>query len=188
MNFYERREFLCDPEVFKRSDTTVALKIHAEYVRRHSARPAPRFFEVNREASGQLDDLWHVPTADRTPFSRELDIPAINQFEKPDWRLTKLGIIPQRRDRFWLAYNILAQLDYFPNRGDQVFWNGYRYLILKVVIPPESYWQQTNVWLGLTVECAVPPEGDNRPLVELGKAAQSEMPDNQPPPEIPQGL
>jgi hypothetical protein len=62
-----------------------------------------------------------------------------------------------------------AGFDYFPTRGDRVFWNGYRYMIINVVLPPDAYWQQTNVWLGLTVECVIPPEGDALPLKDLSQ-------------------
>ena len=107
-----------DPEIFKRYDTQTALRIQAEYVRKHSPRPFPRFMEVNRNNS-QIDTLWHVPLPERTGFSRQLDIPAINYFEKPNWTLTAQGLVPKRNDRFWLANSILAEesIDYFPERG-----------------------------------------------------------------------
>ena len=56
-----------------------------------------------------------------------------------------------------------------------VFWNGYRYAIINVVLPPEAYWQQTNVWLGMYVECAIVPEGDAKPLVDLSYVHPVEM-------------
>lgn len=106
----------------------------------------------------------------RSPIS----IPALNQFQKPDWRVTRLGITPGRRDNFWMATLDLKALDYFPLRGDLVYWRGYRYEIMNVVVPPEAYWQQTGVWLGLVVECVVPPEGDSTPLLGLDKLSPSE--------------
>ena len=109
-------------------------------------------------------------------FSRTLEIPAISKFEKPDWRLTKLGIVPQRRDTFILDHLLLQEFDYFPVRGDMVFFNGYRYMITNVDLAPEGYWQQTNVWLGLACVCTIPPEGDARPLVDLSQASPGEMP------------
>ena len=174
MKFNDRKEFVYDPEVFKRSDTQTALGMHAEYVKRHSPNPPPRFFEVNR-GEGEFDPLWHMPVGERTKFSRTLDLFAINQFEKPDWRLTKLGIIPQRRDKFWLANLHLQAFDYFPMRGDQVYWNGYRYGIINVVLDPSAYWQQTGVWLGLTVECIVAPQGDARPVVDSSTPVPAEI-------------
>lgn len=174
MKFTERREWLYDPQVFGRADTQTALRIHAEATRKFSARPTPRFFEVDRR-SAKYDALWHMPLTDRTLFSRALDIPAINTFERPDWRLTKIGIVPNRKDKFTLSNLILQQADYFPVRGDMVFWNGYRYMIVNVVLEPNGYWQQTNVWLGLVVECVIPAEGDARPLLDLSQAAPAEI-------------
>lgn len=176
MKYNERREWLFDPEVFKRYDTRTALRIQAEFVKRHSARPFPRFMEVDRN-NAQIDTLWHVSTTQRTGISRQIDIPAINYFDKPQWTLTAQGLVPKRNDRFWLANDILREecVDYFPERGDMVFFNGYRYAILNVVLPPEAYWQQTNVWLGLYVECSVVPEGDARPLVDISKVHPVEM-------------
>ncbi len=175
MKFTERKEFPYDPEVFQRKDTVTALRIYAEYIRKHSAHPAPKFFEVDRK-SQNLDPIWHVPIGQRTQFTREILIPALNKFERPKWTQTKIGIVPQRFDRFILAHNILQELDYWPMRGDQVFWNGYRYMILNVVIEPEAYWQQTNVWMGIVVECTIPPEGDARPLLDQGHINVSEKP------------
>lgn len=173
MKFNDRKEFLYDAEVFKRFDTKTALQIQEEYVRRHSANPAPKFYEVDRRQNN-IDTLWHMPLTDRTLFSREISMPAINIFEKPIWKLTRIGIVPKRSDKFWLANNVLQTLDYFPLRGDQVYWNGYRYMIENVIISPEAYWHQTNVWLGLIVDCIIPPDGDARPLVNAGEAAPSE--------------
>ena len=176
MRFNYRKEWLYDPAVFKRYDTQTALLIQAEYVRKHSPIPPPRFMEVDRNNS-QIDTLWHVPLTERTGISRQLDIPAINYFDKPQWTLTAQGLVPKRNDKFWLANNILNEdsIDYFPEKGDMVFWNGYRYAIINVVLPPEAYWQQTNVWLGLYVECAIVPEGDAKPLVDISKVHPVEM-------------
>jgi hypothetical protein len=110
-------------------------------------------------------------------FGRELEIPAINTFQKPDWRLTRLGIVPQRRDNFWIANTHLQDFDYFPMRGDMVYWNGYRYIIINVVIDPQAYWHQTNVWLGLVVECVVAIQGDSRPVLNHGVAVPAELGD-----------
>lgn len=173
VRFNDRKEFLYDAEVFKRYDTKTALQIHEEYTRRHSANPAPRFLEIDR-AQTNIDPLWHMPLQARTQFSRELLMPAINFFDKPSWRLTKAGITPKRVDKFCLSNNVLQTLDYFPERGDLVDWNGYRYLIEKVEMKPEAYWQQTNVWLGLTVECIIPPDGDAGPLTNAREVAPSE--------------
>ena len=176
MRFNDRKEWLYDSEVFKRRDVTTALRIQAEYVRSHSPQPPPRFFEVDRN-NVQIDTLWHVPLSQRTGISRQIDIPAINYFEKPNWSLVAQGLVPKRSDRFWLANSILQAecIDYFPERGDMVFWNGYRYSIINVVLPPEAYWAQTNVWLGLYVECSIVPEGDAKPSVDLSKVIPAEM-------------
>jgi hypothetical protein len=175
VRFTERKDFLTDPEVAGRANTATALKLFASYVRAHSAKPPPRFFEVDRSES-EVDPLWHTPVSDRIKYKREIDIPAINRFQKPDWKLTRFGITPQRRDDFILAFNILRDLDYFPERGDRVYWNGYRYVILEVVIDPESYWGQTNQWMGLRVECIVPPDGDARPIANQTARSLVELP------------
>lgn len=175
MRFEERKDWLYDTALFKRSDVVTAMRIHREATRKFSPRPPPKFYEVDR-ASCKYDSLWHMPLDNRTVFSRTLEIPAVNRFEKPDWRLTKLGIVPQRRDTFILDHLLLQEFDYFPVRGDLVYFNGYRYMIVNVELAPEGYWQQTNVWLGLACVCMIPPEGDARPLVNLGNASPGEMP------------
>jgi len=177
VKYTERKEFLYDPDIFLRSDTATALKIYDEFVRKHSPIPRPRFFEVRRDPA-VIDKLWHGPSTDRIEFSREIDLYAINQFQKPDWRLTKIGIVPQRKDNFITSNLLLKEINYFPTRGDFVYWQGYRYLIVNAVPPPEAYWQQTGVWLGINVECVVAPEGDARPLKDLSHAAPIEMPSN----------
>jgi hypothetical protein len=174
VKFLDRREFTYDPVIFHRNETQTALRLHAEMVEKHSANPPPRFFEVERKDAA-IDLLWHMPQSPRTTFSRELDIPAINIFERPLWKLTRIGIVPQRSDKFWLANLTLQRLDYFPMRGDLVYWNGYRYMIANVVIPPEAYWHQTNVWMGLVTECIIPPEGDARPIVDPSAAVTAEQ-------------
>jgi hypothetical protein len=183
MKFTERKEWLYDPLVFQRKDTQTALRIHREWTKKHSPNPAPKFFEVDR-ATAKFDQLWHVPLDDRTVFSRTLEIPAINTQEKPQWRLTKIGLVPQRKDKFTMSNLILQEFDYFPNRGDLVFYNGYRYMIVNVVIEPNAYWHQTNVWMGLVVECMIPPEGDARPVPNLSVPTPSEMGQTRPLPEV----
>jgi hypothetical protein len=159
VRYQERKEFAYDPQLNALADVRVALALFDEYCTRYSARPLPRAFEVER-SPGAIDPLWHVPVGPLTTFSREFDLPAINQFQKPDWRLTKLGIVHQRRDTFWVSNLALQRLDYFPLRGDMVHWSGYTYVVLNVVVPPEAYWGQTGVWTGLTLECVVPADGD----------------------------
>lgn len=193
MRYTERKEFLYDSEIFKLSDTQTALQIYAEYVRSASPIHYPKFFEVNREGS-TIDDLWHMPLTDRTTFTREMDVPAIVNFEKPDWRLTKLGIKPVQRFKFLLAnlhlhpFDNLAKeeeaktgrkpvrLDYFPLRGDQIYYIGYRLMITAVVLDPKAYWGQTNVWMGLLCEACIVPDGDARPIPNLGQVVPAEQP------------
>lgn len=133
-----------------------------------------------------FDSLWHVPLDDRTKFSREIDMPCIFSFMRPDWRLTKVGLRPQRQDKFTLSNLILSDpaIDYFPQRGDFVFFNGYRYQIVNVVLEPQAYWGQTNVWLGLVCECMIPAEGDARPIPDLSHAAPSEITQTRALPEV----
>ena len=182
MRFIERKQWLYDPELFRRSDTQTALSIHKEYTRKHSPRPYPKFFEVDHR-SQIIDDLWHMPLDNRTVFSRVLEIPAINSHERPKWSLTQVGLFPQRSDKFTLSNLHLQEFDYFPDRGDQIYYNGYRYMIVNVVLEPQGYWHQTNVWLGLVVECIIPPDGDARPVLDPGNAVPSEISQTSPLPE-----
>lgn len=188
MRYLERKEFLYDPDVFRLSDTQTALQIAAEYVRVSSPNPRPKFFEVDRD-SNNFDPMWHMPLTPRTPFSRVLEIPAIVTFEKPDWRLTKLGMRPIQQFGFWLATEHLRapdesskgdskaiRLDYFPLRGDMIYYIGYRLMIINAVPDPKAYWQQTNVWTGIVCEATIVPDGDAKPIPNLGEASPAELP------------
>ncbi|SRR6266481_5443176 len=184
MKFQERKQFLFDAAVFRLSDTQTALKIYKDFVTKFSPNPPPKFMEVDR-AEMRYDDLWHFPISDRTKFSRVLDIPAINEFQKPDWRLTRVGLVAQRRDNFYLSHlHLRDDFDYFPTRGDMVSWNGYRYMIINVVLDPKSYWGQTGVWTGLCLECSIPAEGDAKPLIDIGTPVPKELQDTNPRPNV----
>jgi len=185
VRFNERKEFLYDPELFTLADTQTALGIYAEYVRRHSPRPLPKFMEVDR-GSARYDALWHVPLDERTAFSRVIDMPCIIQFERPDWRLTRVGIVPSQKHKVTMANNVLRDpaIDWFPQRGDMMFYNGYRHMIVNVVLDPSAFWQQTNVWMGLVCETVIPAEGDARPLLDVGNAAPREIMQTRPLPEV----
>ena len=172
--------------LFGLGNVKTALKVHAEYVKKGAARipgtttPATRILEIDRE-SQNIDSLWHMPLAERTLFRREFDLPCIVRKERPDWRLTRIGLVPQQKHKFWMANLLLQEVDWFPQRGDLIAYDGYRHLITKVVIEPECFWGQTGVWLGLIVETTIPPEGDARPLPNLGLAAPSEHSPGVPP-------
>lgn len=172
MKFTERTEFLYDPDLFKRADTQTALKLNEEYTRRHAARPLPKILEVDRDQP--VDHVRHFPLSDRTKLSRQIEMPCINRHGKNEWRLTRKGQFAQRKDQFYMSNLILQELDYFPRRGDYIYWNGYRYIMVNVVLDENGYWQQTNVWLGLYVECIIPPEGDATPLIDPGEAVPEE--------------
>ena len=183
MRFLERKDFLYNPDLFVRADTQVALAMHSEYIERGSPRhPLPKFFEVDRR-SNKLDHLWHVPLDDRTVFSRVIEMPALFQAERPDWRLTRVGIVPHQKFKVWMGNLILQKVDWFPVRGDLVYYNGYRHMIINVVMEPSAYWQQTNVWLGLVCETVIPAEGDARPVVDPGVAIPRELVQTRPWPE-----
>lgn len=176
MKFKERRDFIYDPELFRLADTQTALKIYAEYVERYTPRVPPVFFEVDRAVT-RIDPLWHMPLSPRTQFSRELKIPTINiGKEKKNWTLDpRTNILtPKQRDIFLMSHNHLEKFDYFPLKGDSIYYNGYRNLIVEVEIPREAYWQQTNVWMGLNCHCEIMLEGDAKPVVNPGVTATGE--------------
>jgi hypothetical protein len=174
MKFTDRREFLYDPDVFKRSDTQTALRIHDEYIRRHAGKPYARFYEVDRQNTA-IDPLWNQPVNARTQFSRVLEVPSIVQFAKLNWALMRQGRIPQQQVKIWTSNLVLQLLDYFPLQGDLVYWNGYRTEITHVEFEPNSYWQQTNVWLGIVYVTQIVPDGDMRPLGDPSQPAGTEI-------------
>lgn len=183
MKFTERKEFIYDPQVFGRADTRLALSINAEYTKAHSpANPFPTVFEVDRDNS-KIDPLWHMPLDERTVFSRQFQMPMIIKTTKPDWRLTKVGLTPQQRCEMWFSNLHLAEVDWFPMRGDFVYWNGYRNMIVEVELRPENFWQQTNVWLCLVCKTIIPAEGDARPVVNPGVPVPREIMQTRPVPE-----
>lgn len=175
MRYTERKEWNYSPDVFNAADTRTALKINAEYTRKMSPnRPIPTFLEVDR-AGQRYDDLWHMPVGDRTVFSREIEMPVIIKSERPDWRLTKVGIVPQQKQKVYMSNLLLQEVDWFPVRGDFMVHNGYRHMIIKVVLEPEAYWHQTNVWMYVTCETIIPADGDSRPLFTGAKVVPSEL-------------
>lgn len=163
MKFNQRKDFQYDTELCSRQDTMIALKIHDEYVKKCSSQPVPTFCEVNI-SQDSIDPLWHQPVAQRQQYTRTLSIPSIVQFEKPDWKLTALGLTPTQRYKFWMSMLSLRDTyDYFPCRGDRVLWNGYRLMITEATVDPGAFWHQTNVWLGLVASCQIVPDGDAAP-------------------------
>jgi hypothetical protein len=183
VTFNQRKEWHYDPEMFRLTDTQTALTIHAEYIQRTSPRPYPKFYEVDRR-SEKSDDLWHVSLDERTVFSRVIEMPVLIQAERPDWRLTRVGIAPLQKYKVWMANLLLQKMDWFPMRGDIMYYNGYRNLLINVVLEPTSYWQQTNVWLGLVCETCIPADGDARPLLDPGVPPPAERIQTRPLPEV----
>ncbi len=183
MHFLDRKEFTYDPSLSGLAETAMPLKIHREYTTRYAPRPYPKFFEVDRDA-GHVDDLWHVSLEDRTHFARVIDMPCLVSFTRNDWKLTPVGLRPFRQDKFVLSNLILQELDYFPNRGDLVFFNGYRLAIVNVVLEPQGYWGQTNLWLGIVVECVIPVQGDARPILDVSQVVPSEIRQTGPLPDV----
>lgn len=183
MTFDQRKEWLYDSTVFKFSDTKTALAIHAEYVKKMSPVPYPEFYEVDRR-SEKVDPLWHVSLDERTVFSRIIKMPVIVQAERPDWRLTRVGIAPMQKYKVWMANLLLKEADWFPSRGDMMYYNGYRNMIINVVLEPNGYWQQTNLWLGLICETCIPADGDARPVINPGELAPREIIQTRPVPEV----
>jgi len=182
MKYTERRDFNYDMALAGRGDVVTAMRIHSDYVQKMSPIPPPKFMEVDRNSS-HFDPLWHMPLDSRTHFSREIEIKCIVTAERPDWRLTKIGITPQQKRKFTLDNLLLQQADYFPQRGDLIFYDGFRNLILNVVLEPNGYWNQTNVWLGLVCETIIPVDGDARPLTNVGELVPAEKTNSHPLPE-----
>jgi hypothetical protein len=174
MKFTERREFLYDPEVFKRTDTQTALRIHDEYIRRSSGQPYPVFYEIDRSPES-FDPLWHQPVSTRTQYVRILQVPCIVQFDKMNWSLRRQGRYAEQKIRFWVSNLTLQTLDYFPLPGDLVYWNGYRTEIVTPEFEPNSFWGQTNVWLGVIYSAAIVPEGDAKPMLNPSKPMPVEI-------------
>ena len=194
MRYTDQKQFVYEPEIFALSDTQTALRIHDEYVRKHSAKPLPRFFEVDRAAT-VIDPVFHAPLANRTKFTARsvpdgIQVPAIVQFVKPSWTMTKVGLVPVKQFKFWLSNLGLQALDYFPTRGDLIGYNGYRLFITACVPDPNAYWQQTGVWLGITADAQIYPEGDASPLTDVNVAVPAEKTSSAAPkfsPSIPVG-
>lgn len=182
MKYTERKDFNYDMALAGRGDVATAMRIHSDYVQKMSPIPPPKFLEVDRSSS-KFDPLWHMPLDSRTQYSREIEIKCIVTAERPDWRLTKVGITPQQKRKFTLDNLLLQQADYFPQRGDLIFYDGFRNLILNVVLEPNGYWNQTNVWLGLVCETIIPVDGDARPLTNVGELVPSEKMNTRPLPE-----
>jgi len=176
MRYSDHKQFEYDPEAFKLSDTTTALKIYDEYVRKYSPRGMlPKFFEVD---PGQaIDPVRHFPVSERTQFTPRspIELPSIIKFSKPDWRLSRNVIQPKRPTELYVSHLSLKQLDYFPTLGDLVSWGGYRWEVVSAIPPPEAYWGQTNVWLGLLIEVSLAADGDARPVQDYTEPAPSEI-------------
>ena len=175
MRFTDRKEFTYDPQLFQRYDVITAGKFHRQYVERSSPRnPLPKVFEIDRQ-SASIDPLWHYDKNPYKQFSRELDMPGIYKQDKLNWSLRRYGKVAEQKMTVVLDSLILQELDYFPNRGDVVYWSGYRWVMTEVNLDPAGYWQQTNVWLGLSVTCMIDVEGDERPSVNPGVLAPAEI-------------
>lgn len=171
MKYTERREFLYDPALFTRGDVATALKIHDEFVRRMTPRPCPRFREVDRRPAA-VDTLWHQPSTPQTVYLRELEVPCIVRFSKLNWAIAKTtGRTAAQAYTFWTSNLVLKELDYFPLQGDIVYYAGHNLEITDISFDENAYWQQTNVWLGITYTAVMVPHGDHRP--ELNPAVST---------------
>lgn len=181
MRYSETKQFQYDTELFQRYDTQIGLKFYDEYVRRNggthpSGEPAAKFFEVDR-SFGQMDPVWRASATLRTQFTSRspISISTINKFTRNQWKNSKTYRTVARDDSFILSHLSLIRADYFPEGGDQIFWNGYRYMIVHVTIPGEAYFGQTGVWTGLVCECVIVPEGDARPTADLSQTVPAEV-------------
>jgi hypothetical protein len=184
VKFSERREYLYDQELFGRPDVRTALTIAAEYTRMHTPKnPMPTVLEVDRR-SEKIDPLWHVSLDERTVFSRQFEIPSLVKSRQLNVNYTRVGLVPQQMCRFWFSNLDLQDKDWFPMRGDMVIFNGYRNLIVNVVLEPDQFWQQTNVWLSLACDTIIPAEGDARPVVNASTTVPRERYQTRPMPEV----
>lgn len=174
MKFNDRKDFLYEPDVFKRADVQTALKIHHEYVRKMSGRPYPKFYEVDMSAE-TVDPVWLSPKGGNYKFTRALDVPAIVTFDKLNYSLARTSRSARQRRRFWCSNLQLAELDYFPMPGDRIFHGGYRHEIVAVEFEPNSFWQQTNVWLGIIFSAEIVPDGDGAPQVNQANVPHSQQ-------------
>jgi hypothetical protein len=187
MRYTDRTQFTYDPALNTIADTAIALRLHDEYIRKYSPAPnPPKFFEVDR-GDGAVDPMWQMPVGANVNFTRELELPAINIFKtqtfKPKVKFDSFPTdrVTTRRDQFWLSNLSLQAADYMPMRGDQVYWNGYRHGITLVIVPPESYWGQTGVWLGLVVECEILGAKVDTPVAQLATPVPAETAPAAPP-------
>ena len=176
MKFTDRKDFLYDAELFRRADTKTALAIYAEWVLKYSPVPNPSVLEVDR-STAHIDPVWHVPLEARTPISRTLPLPMIVRSSRNKWVIESMTkyVSPKRTNQITFAHNHLEKFDYFPQRGDMIVYSGYRNIIVEVEVPLETFWHQTNVWLGLICHTEVAIEGDVRPLLDPSKVAGPEV-------------
>jgi hypothetical protein len=136
MKFTDRKDFVYDSEVFKRLDVQTALKIYAEYVKAHTPTPRPGVLEVDH-STNLIDPVWHVPLGDRTPILRKLEVPMIIRTSKQKWTFDR-GIrvlVPTRTNQMTMAHNHLAELNYWPQKGDFIIYSGYRNIVIEVELP-----------------------------------------------------
>ena len=175
MRYHDRKEFTYDPQLFHRYDVITAKKLHRQYTEIHSPRnPLPQIFEVDRKSS-TIDPVWNYETKSHNQFSRTLDVPGIYKQDKLNWSLRKYGQVAEQKINVILSALTLETLDYFPSRGDIIYYGGYRWAMTDIDMDPAGFWQQTNVWLGLAVVAVIDYEGDARPLANPGEAAPAEL-------------
>ena len=186
MRFSQRLNFLYDPVIAELADAQNNLKIALEYVRSTTARPMPTFFEVDRSPAG-VDPIWHMPKTPYTAFSRSIQLPSIRKSARSQLVNTPQGQTYVRADNFWLCNLALQMQDYFPNNGDMVAWNGYRYQIVEVNPDSETEFGQTGLWMWIVAKCMIVPYGDARfpPDFQLGAVAPAETPGVLQPPGVP---
>jgi hypothetical protein len=173
MRFDDRREWTYDSDIFHRGDVQQALLFNAEYVKRCGPNPIPKVFEVARD-DANTDHLWHSQISDVTQFSREVQIPCIFMQDKTQYVVEKNVLVNTQRAKVWYSHLHLKEFDYFPSRGDQIFWGGYRWMMLEVAIEPQAYWAQTSIWTNLYVNLVISPMGDWRPTKDQEKLSPAE--------------
>lgn len=177
MLYSERKNYLYDPVIADLPDAKRMLRLAMEFAEQSTARPMPNFLEVDR-TSGSIDPYWHMSKTPYTTFRRAICLPSVRRTARPQLVNGPQGQAYIRRDDFWVPNLALQLQDYFPQNGDEVAWNGYRYQVIEAIIDPETEFGQTGLWMWIVCRCLIVPLGDAQfpPSRQLGGIIPAEVP------------